>query len=83
MPEKQAKNIHLHWTDCAFGQENKYFEISVKEDNITGFILFTIKEESCIIVLIAVDEKYQGQGVGKSLIRSMESFVIEKGKLKL
>jgi len=79
LPEEQARNLYLHWTECAFGQEDKYFAISEKDEKIAGFILFHVEEGSCVIELIAVDEKYQGQGVGKSLIRSMEAFAIAIG----
>ena len=83
LPQEQAENIYLHWTECAFGQENKYFVISEREGNVAGYILFSFNEDSSVIELIAVDEKYQGQRVGKSLIQTMESFVIDKGTKKI
>lgn len=83
LPKEQAKNIYLHWTECAFGQENKYFVVSEREGNIAGYILFSFNGDSSVIELIAVEEKYQGQRVGKSLIRTMESFVIDKGIKKI
>lgn len=79
LPQEQANNIYLHWTECAFGQENKYVVISEREGNVAGYILFSFNEDSSVIELIAVDEKYQGQRVGKSLIHTMESFVIDQG----
>lgn len=79
LPQEQAKNIYLHWTECAFGQENKYFVICEREGNVAGYILFSINEDNSVIELIAVDEKYQGQRVGKSMIQTMESFVVVKG----
>ena len=83
LPQEQAKNIYLHWTECAFGQENKYFVISKREGSVAGYILFSMSEESSVIELIAVDEKYQGQRVGKSLIHTIESFVIDQGIQKI
>jgi len=83
LPIEQAKNIYLHWTECAFEQENKYFVISEIEGNVAGYILFSFNGDSSVIELIAVDEKYQGQRVGKSLIHKMESFVIEQGIKKI
>jgi len=83
LPIEQAKNIYLHWTECAFEQQNKYFVISEREGNVAGYILFSFNEESSVIELIAVDEKYQGQRVGKLLIHTMESFVIDKGIKKI
>lgn len=83
LPEEQAKNIYIHWTESAFGQENKYFVISEREGNIAGYILFSIVGDNSLIELIAVDEKYQGQRVGKSLIQTMEGFIEDKGIKKI
>lgn len=83
LPQEQAKNIYLHWTECAFGQENKYFVVCERDENIAGYILFSVNEDNIVIELIAVEEKYQGLRVGKSLIHTMESFVIEKGINKI
>lgn len=79
LPQEQAKNIYVHWTEYAFNQQKKYFVISEREGNVAGYILFSFNEDSSVIELIAVDEKYQGQRVGKSLICTMESFVIDQG----
>lgn len=79
--QEKAKNIYLHWTECAFGQESKYFVICERDKQIAGYILCSLNEEQhyCVIELIAVDEKYQGQRVGKSLVQILETFVIDKG----
>lgn len=83
LPETQSKNIYRHWTECAFGQKNKFFVVSEREGNIAGYILFSINGDSSVIELIAVDEKYQGQRVGKSLIKTMESFVLDQSIKKI
>ena len=83
LPQEQAKNIYLFWTECAFSKENKYFVISERDGNVAGYILFSFNEDSAVIELIAVDKKYKGQRVGKSLIHTMESFVIDKGIKKI
>ncbi len=75
----QANNIYLQWTECSFGKKNKYFVVSEREGEIAGYLLFSINEDNSIIELIAVDNKYQGQKVGKSMILTMESFVLDKG----
>lgn len=83
LPKEQAKNIYLHWTECSFEQENKYFVVSEREGNVAGYILYFFNGDSSVIELIAVDEKYQGQGVGKSLIHTMQSSVIDQGIKKI
>jgi dTDP-4-amino-4,6-dideoxy-D-galactose acyltransferase len=85
LPKQQADNIYLHWTECAFQQENKYFIITKRNDEVAGYVLFSmnIEDNSIIIELIAVDDKYQGQRVGKSLISKLESFMFKKGIKKI
>lgn len=78
LPKEQVKNIYLYWIECALGQENKYFVILERDGNIAGYILFSMSGDNSIIELIAVDEKYRGQRVGKTLIHTMESFVIDR-----
>lgn len=79
LSQEKAKTIYLYWTECAFVQKNKYFVISERDGNVAGYILFSFNEDSGVIELIAVDDKYQRQRVGKSLIHTMESFVIDQG----
>lgn len=77
--QTKAESIYLKWTESAFEKKDKYFVISKRDDNIAGYILFKIIEDTSVIELIAVDEKYQGQSVGKSLILTMEAFVLGQG----
>lgn len=83
IPRSKAKNIYLHWTKCAFEQMDKYFVICEREGDVAGYILFSMNNDSSVIELIAVDEKYQGKRVGSSLIDTMELFVLEKGVKKV
>lgn len=83
LPADQAKNIYYHWTECAFEQEDKYFAICKRGGNTAGYILFSFTGDRSVIELIAVDGKYQGQGVGNSLIHKMEAFVRDKGIQKI
>ena len=83
LSESKSRNIYLHWTEGAFQQENNYFVFCEREGNVAGYLLFSSEENCATIELIAVDESYQGQGVGKTLIKAMESFVSNKGILKI
>ncbi len=78
LSESKSQNVYLHWTEGAFQKDSKYFVICEREDNIAGFLLFSSEETFVTVELIAVDEAYQGQGVGKALIKAMESFVLDK-----
>lgn len=75
----KSENVYLHWTEGAFQKDNKYFVICEREGKIAGFLLFASEETCATIELIAVDEDFQGQGVGKSLIKTMESYNANKG----
>jgi ribosomal protein S18 acetylase RimI-like enzyme len=81
LPEKQALNIYLHWTKCAFERSDKYFVIAKRNDEVAGYILFSVDQLTHIatIELIAVDEKFRGQRVGKSLISEMQLFAYDNG----
>lgn len=83
LPQVLANNIYAHWTNCAFDKENKYFVISERDGNVAGYILFSIDEDCSVIELIAVEERYKGQKVGKSLILKMESFIMDQGIMKI
>ncbi|MGV8155102.1 MAG: GNAT family N-acetyltransferase [Alkaliphilus sp.] len=81
LPGKEAKNIYLHWTECAFSQANKYFVITKRKNVVAGYLLFSIDKEKnfATIELISVDDNYQGQKVGKSMIAELESFAYKEG----
>lgn len=81
LPEEQALQIYQQWTEHAFEKEEKYFVIAKDKEEITGFILFSMNVEytAATIELIAVDKYFRGRGVGKALIKTMESYVMKKG----
>ncbi|AHM57298.1 GCN5-like N-acetyltransferase [Peptoclostridium acidaminophilum DSM 3953] len=81
LPREQAQNIYVHWTKCAFEQTDKYFVITKRNDEVAGYLLFSIDKANSIatIELIAVDEQFRGQRVGKSLISGLESYIHKKG----
>jgi len=76
--EKKAKNIYTHWVKSSFNKNNKYFVV-YKENHITcGFLIFSIDKfkKQSRIELIAVNENCKGNGIGKSLINKMETYVL-------
>lgn len=79
--ENKSRDIYVHWAQSAFNKTDKYFVISKRQGRIAGFLLFSINSEikTSVIELIAVDDTYRGQNVGKSLIAAMESDVKSKG----
>lgn len=77
LKKEKAQNIYCHWTECAFNHPDKYFVITKRNNEVAGYILFSLDKDgkASTIELIAVDEKYRGQKVGKSLILGLELFV--------
>lgn len=83
LPLNQAKGIYVHWLESAFGLDDKYFVICERGGLCAGFILFSLQDGKGIIELIAVDQKFQGQKVGRSMIAAVQSFMIKNGITKL
>jgi len=83
LPVEKASLIYNIWTEGAFEKEDKFFVINEKDGVISGFILFRIDGDCGIIELISVDEKYQKQNIGKTLIESMECFLFERQIYKI
>lgn len=57
--------------------------IAKVDDGIVGFISFAEDKGALIIVAMAVKPKYQGSGVGKSLIRKVDAEARKTGKKTL
>lgn len=57
--------------------------VAKAHDEIVGFISFAEDNDSLIVVATAVKPKYQGSGVGKSLIRKVEAEARKTGKKTL
>ncbi len=81
LPTELANNIYYHWIKNSFQKEDKYFVISKQQEEITGFILFSLNsvENTATIELIAVDPRFRGKKIGDSLIKTMKSYVFDNG----
>jgi GNAT superfamily N-acetyltransferase len=81
IPAGKARGIYGDITKNAFGKPGRFFVVSSKAGITAGFLLFSMNESnsSSTIELIATDHRHKGHGIGRSLIRSMESFVSGKG----
>jgi ribosomal protein S18 acetylase RimI-like enzyme len=81
LPKEKSQNIYLQWTKNSFNKLEKYFVITKINEKIAGYILFSMNlvNSFAIIELIAVDEKFRGKGIGKSLMTGLENFTYEKG----
>lgn len=71
---KNGKLVYYNWVNNSFNNKEKYFCYYKINNQVLGFILFSMKAENTIIELIAIDEKNKNQGIGKKLIYSVEQF---------
>jgi len=81
LPPEKARLIYGDITKKAFGKAGRFFVVFRIAEVIAGFLLFSINvpASSSTIELIAIDLKQNGQGIGRSLIRSMEHYVSGEG----
>jgi len=81
LPFEKARCIYADITKNAFGKEGRFFIIFKSQDVVSGFIMFSINklDSSALIELIAIDQNYQRNGIGSSLIRSLEHYASNNG----
>ncbi len=77
LPVIKTRNIYSQWTESAFNSTKKYFAVFELNNIAVGYILFSIYNDSGIIELIAVSEKYQKQNIGKTLLTTMSEFLFK------
>lgn len=77
---KNGKEVHSNWVKNSFNQKNKFFCYYLLNNQIIGYILFSInKEKSTIYIeLIAIKSGYRNKGIGTKLISELENFGIDK-----
>lgn len=71
---RNGDKVYCKWVSNSFQNQDKYFALYKENNNITGFLLFSLENESLVIELIAVDSKLKHKGIGKKLINSIEVF---------
>jgi ribosomal protein S18 acetylase RimI-like enzyme len=79
LPMDKARSIYADITKNAFEKAGRYFVVFRTAEIAAGFLLFSIhpQDGSSTIELIAIDGKHKGQGIGRSLIQSMQRYVHE------
>ena len=81
LPLKRAKFIYGDIVKNAFRKAGRFFILFKTSEAIAGFLLFSINAStsSSVIELIAIDQNFKRRGVGQSLLRSMEYYVVKQG----
>lgn len=73
-------SVYRHWVMNSFEKSNKYFALSRSHDSkINGFILYSYKDNTCIIELISVANNEKNKGIGSILFKGLEYEIVQKG----
>lgn len=76
LKERGGERVYTEWIKNAFEKEDKYFLI-LKEKETAGYILFLMTQDEAVIELIATNECYRGQGIGRRMIQALEKFLVD------
>ena len=74
---KKGNQVYCEWTKNAFNKSEKYFAIYKHIKKIIGYALFSVFNNELVIELIAIDDKYKGNGIGHKIISSIESYAMQ------
>jgi ribosomal protein S18 acetylase RimI-like enzyme len=77
LPKENARCIYADITKNAFGKPGRFFAVINSEEEVLGYLLFSFNHSSLMatIELLAIDQKHKGNGIGQSLVRSVEDYV--------
>ena len=79
---EKADEVYSKWASSAFGKEDKYFAVCSENGVIQGLFLFAFDVAGDLDQgrgFMVVDKAFQGCGVGKKLMTSVEAFAYERG----
>jgi dTDP-4-amino-4,6-dideoxy-D-galactose acyltransferase len=86
LPRDKARCIYGDIAKNAFGKPGRFFAVIQSRESVKGFLLFSINHafsSMAIIELLAINQDFKGQGIGKSLVRSVENYVSSAGVEKI
>lgn len=82
--QKQFEDLYKKWVDNSvsrvFADDVLVYQI---EDKIVGFVTFKVHSDFATIGLIATHPEFQGQGIGKQLIKEVEQKLINTNCFEL
>lgn len=77
---EKANGIYKSWVKNSFNKNEKFFITYKLKGEIIAFILFSEKNSlELTIELICVDDEFAGNGIGKKLMRKLDSYAMENG----
>ena len=82
--QTEFQKLYKKWVDNSFNKDYADAVMVYKEQNkVMGFVTYKVWDTYATIGLIAVCSKYQGRGIGKKLIQSVEFELAHKGVVEL
>jgi dTDP-4-amino-4,6-dideoxy-D-galactose acyltransferase len=81
LPLEKARQIYGDIAKNSFQKTGRFFATITRAETIAGFLLFSINASNftSTIELVAIDQNHKGRGIGRSLIRALETYVHGKG----
>lgn len=80
LAKRGGDKVYRQWVISSFGKPEKYFALSINENNeINGFLLHSYQDKACVVELIAVSKNVTHSGIGTSLFRAVEYSAYEHG----
>ncbi|QYA43361.1 GNAT family N-acetyltransferase [Macrococcoides bohemicum] len=67
----RSKSVNELLADAITCNDAKCY-VYVDENNFIGIITINVQDDKCVITSLAVDETYQGRGIGKKLINHIK-----------
>lgn len=77
LKNRMKSNIYIDWIKNSFNIENKKFLIIKKKNEVLGFILYHVIDDSITIELISVKSGYHNQKIGSNLIDYLKRLAID------
>lgn len=83
LAKRGGDQVYNQWLINSFGKENKYYGLSIYNNQINGFVLFSFQKDASLIEFIASSNTETSKGIGTKLFRAVEYVTIQKGLNKI
>jgi dTDP-4-amino-4,6-dideoxy-D-galactose acyltransferase len=78
--KEHFERLYIEWiNNSLYSDFADYIPVYVVDNVIVGFATLKVSRDVGVIGLIAVDNNYRSQGIGKSLMNSIANYLIEHG----
>ena len=75
---RNGKDVYYHWLNNSFNKKESFFAIYRDGETILGYILFSYRNNQCILELVNVAKEHSGKGIGSELLKACENHSFEQ-----